>query len=276
MLLGTTAHDLVWLAMVIVLGGAATGLLAGLFGVGGGAIIVPVLYEVFDTFGVDDAVRMQLCVGTSLAIIVPTSIRSFLAHRAKGNLPVEILRVWAVPIVVGVAIGAAIAAVAPAFVFKLAFVVIAALIAARMLTGQGAWRLGAELPGRATMTAYGFVIGLYSSLIGVGGGALSNLLLTAYGRSIHVAVGISAGIGILISVAGTVGYALAGLRHQAAMPPLSIGFVSLLGLVLIAPVTTLVAPYGARLAHVLSRRRLETAFGLFLAAVALRFLVSLF
>jgi uncharacterized protein len=273
---GVPLTEFAWLVAVIVTGGIATGVLAGLFGVGGGAIIVPMLYEVFRTFGVSDTVRMQLCVGTSLAIIVPTSIRSFLAHRAKGDLPVEILRLWAVPIILGVAAGGGVAAVAPAVVFKLAFVVISAVLAVKLLFANNAWQLGTELPGRTTMIICGFVIGLYSSLIGVGGGALSSLMLTSYGRSIHVAVGVSAGVGILISVAGAVGYVIAGLPHQAQVPPLSVGFVSLLGVVLMAPIAALVAPYGAQLAHRLSKRRLEIAFGLYLVAVATRFVVSLF
>jgi uncharacterized protein len=273
-LIGIPLTEFAWLVAAIVAGGLATGVLAGLFGVGGGAIIVPVLYEVFRTLGVSDTVRMQLCVGTSLAIILPTSIRSFLAHRAKGDLPVEILRLWAAPIIVGVAAGSGVAAVAPAVVFKLAFVVVSGLLAIKFLLSNSAWQLGTELPRRSAMI--GFVIGLYSSLIGVGGGALSNLVLTSYGRSIHMAVGVSAGVGILISLAGAVGYAIAGLPHQAQVPPFSVGFVSLLGAALMAPVATLVAPYGARLAHALSRRRLETAFGLYLIAVALRFLISLF
>lgn len=273
---GVPLIEFVWLVAAIVAGGVATGMLAGLFGVGGGAIIVPVLYEVFRTFGVSDAIRMQLCIGTSLAIIVPTSIRSFIAHRAKGDLPVEILRLWAWPIVFGVAAGGGIAAVAPGFVFKLAFVIITGLLSAKFLFAKDGWQLGTELPGRSAMIAYGLMLGLYSSLIGVGGGALSNLLLTSYGRSIHVAVGVSAGVGILISVAGAIGYAIAGLPHQAELPPLSIGFVSLLGVALMAPIAALVAPYGAKLAHALSRRRLEIAFGVFLIAVAVRFVVSLF
>jgi uncharacterized protein len=273
-LIGIPLTEFAWLVAAIVAGGLATGVLAGLFGVGGGAIIVPVLYEVFRTLGVSDTVRMQLCVGTSLAIILPTSIRSFLAHRAKGDLPVEILRLWAAPIIVGVAAGSGVAAVAPAVVFKLAFVVVSGLLAIKFLLSNSAWQLGTELPRRSAMI--GFVIGLYSSLIGVGGGALSNLVLTSYGRSIHMAVGVSAGVGILISLAGAVGYAIAGLPHQAQVPPFSVGFVSLLGAALMAPVATLIAPYGARLAHALSRRRLETAFGLYLIAVALRFLISLF
>jgi uncharacterized protein len=274
--LGIPLTEFAWLVAAIVAGGVATGVLAGLFGVGGGAIIVPVLYEVFRTFGVSDAVRMQLCVGTSLAIILPTSIRSFLAHRAQGGLPVEILQLWAAPIIVGVAAGGGIAAVAPAVIFKLAFVIVSGSLATKFLFTNSAWQWGTELPNRSVMIIIGFVIGLYSSLIGVGGGALANLVLTSYGRSIHVAVGVSAGVGILISLAGTIGYVIAGLPHQAQLLPFSVGFLSLLGVVLMAPVATLVAPYGARLAHALSQRRLETAFGLYLIAVAIRFLISLF
>lgn len=276
MVLGVPLTEFAWLVAAILAGGVATGLLAGLFGVGGGAVIVPILYEVFRALGVSDAVRMQLCVGTSLAIIVPTSIRSFRAHRARGDLPVEILHLWAVPIVLGVAAGGGVAAVAPGFVFKAVFVAIATLLAAKFLFAQRAWELGTELPSRSAMIVLGFVTGLYSALIGVGGGALSNLVLTSYGRSMHVAVGVSAGVGILISVTGAIGYAIAGLPHQGQVPPLSIGFVSLLGVVLMAPVATLVAPYGANLAHSLSRRQLEVAFGVFLIAAAVRFLISLF
>jgi uncharacterized protein len=146
---GIPLTEFAWLVAAIVAGGLATGVLAGLFGVGGGAIIVPVLYEVFRTFGVSDAVRMQLCVGTSLAIILPTSIRSFLAHRAKGDLPVEILRLWAAPIIVGVAAGGGVAAVAPAVIFKLAFVVVSGLLAIKFLLSNSAWQLGTELPRRS-------------------------------------------------------------------------------------------------------------------------------
>jgi uncharacterized membrane protein YfcA len=272
---GVPAGELFMLAAAIIVGGVLTGLLAGLFGVGGGAIIVPVLYEIFRVMGVPDEIRMQLCVGTSLAIIVPTSIRSFRAHKARGHLPTAILRIWAIPILAGVSAGGLIAAVAPSAVFKLAFVVMASLIAAKMLFGREHWRLGDRLPGRAAMTAYGFAIGLYSSLMGVGGGALSNIVLTLYGESIHAAVGIGAGIGIIISVAGTIGYMLAGLPQQALLPPLSIGFVSLLGVVLMAPISAMTAPLGARLAHSLPKRKLEIAFGIFLLLIALRFLTSL-
>jgi uncharacterized protein len=267
--------ELAWLAAAILISGAVTGILAGLFGIGGGALIVPALYEVFRILGVPEEVRMQLCIGTSLAIIVPTTIRSYLAHRERGEGIREVVRLWAVPAVVGVAVGALLAAFAPGFVFKVAFVVIVGFIAIKLLFGRESWRLADDLPGRATMRFYGFLVGLASSLLGVSGGSVSNTILMLYGRPIHNTVAISAGLGVPIAIAGTVGYALAGLRYQAELPPLSIGFVSIIGLVLMAPVSSFVAAYGARLAHALSRRRLEIAFGLFLLLVAARFAISL-
>jgi uncharacterized protein len=272
---GLPAGELALFALAIIVGGVATGLLAGLFGVGGGAIIVPVLYEVFRLMSVPEEVRIQLCVGTSLAIIVPTSIRSFQAHRARGNLPVGILRLWAAPVIAGVIVGGLTAALAPAAVFKLAFVVIAVIIGAKFLFATDSWRLGDQLPGRFLMIVYGLIIGLYSALLGVGGGSVTAAILTLYGQPIHVAVGLSAGIGVLISTVGTIGFIIAGLPHQALLPPLSIGFVSLLGFVLMAPISALTAPLGARIAHALPRRKLEVAFGIFLWLIAIRFLFSL-
>src|SRR5262245_27197619 len=174
---GVPLGELAALTAGIVAGGVITGLLAGLFGIGGGAIIVPVLYEIFRVLNVPDEVRMQLCVGTSLAIIVPTSIRSFLAHRAKGNLPVEVLRTWAVPIIIAIIIGAMMEAFMPSYAFKLVFVVFTALIALRMLFGNENWRLGDQLPGRPTMWAIGFITGLQSGVMGTGGGSISTLAL---------------------------------------------------------------------------------------------------
>jgi uncharacterized protein len=267
--------ELLWLAIAIVAAGVVTGILAGLFGIGGGAVIVPVLYEVFGMLGVADEVRMQLCVGTSLAIIVPTTIRSYLAHRAKGAVREQVVRAWAVPAVVGVAVGSIIAALAPSAVLKLAFVAVAAFVGAKFLFGRDPWRIASTLPGRAAMTIYGLLVGLSSSLMGVSGGSVSNIVQTLHGTPIHNAVATSAGLGVPITIAGTLGYMLAGLPHQALVPPLSIGYVSLIGVAIMAPVSSLTAPYGARLAHVMPRRRLEVAFGLFLLLVSARFIASL-
>jgi len=275
MFFNVPSGELAWLAAAVILAGIVTGILAGLFGIGGGAVIVPALYEVFRILGVPEGVRMQLCIGTSLAIIVPTTIRSYLAHRERGEGNREVVRAWALPAVIGVAAGALLAAFAPSIVFKIAFVVIISFIAIKLLFGRESWRLADQLPGRSAMTFYGFLVGLASSLLGISGGSVSNTILMLYGRPIHNTVAISAGLGVPIAIAGTVGYALAGLRYQALLPPLSIGFVSIIGVVLMAPVSSFVAGYGARLAHALSRRRLEVIFGLFLLAVAIRFAFTL-
>jgi uncharacterized membrane protein YfcA len=272
---GVPIGDLALLLGATVGAGVLTGLMAGLFGIGGGAVIVPVLYEIFRILGVPDAVRMQLCVGTSLAIIVPTAIRSALAHRAKGAVDNHVVKLWVLPALAGIAIGSAVAAFAPPAVFRLAFVVIAGAIALKMLFAQNGWRIADEFPGQPAMSGFGLIIGLASSLMGISGGSVSNVIQTLYGRTMHQAVGTSSALGVPISIAGAIGYALAGWPHQAQMPPFSIGFVSLVGVVVMAPVSTLVAPYGARLAHALSRRALEVSFAIFLLLASARFAASL-
>jgi uncharacterized membrane protein YfcA len=275
MFLGVGWHEILWLALALVVGGLISGVLAGLFGVSGGSVIVPVLYEGFRVLGVTDDVRMQLCLGTSIAIVVPTTIRSYLTHRAKGVVIPGVIRQWALPAVLGVACSAAIAAFAPATVLTVAFVAIASFVAVKLLFAGDRWNLGAELPGPAPMALYGFGIGFCGSLMGVSGGALSTIVLTVYGKPIHNAVATSSGIAVPITIAGAIGFVIAGLPHQAQLPPFSLGFVSLIGLAVTAPVASFVAPYGAHLAHRLSRRTLEIAFGGFLLAVSLRFLASL-
>ena len=275
MLLGYPIGEIALLALWIAGAGILVGVLAGLFGIGGGAIIVPVLYEVFRALGVPEDIRMQLCIGTSLAIIVPTTVRSYIGHKKKGAVIPQVVRIWAVPAVAGVAIGSVAAAYAPAPVFKIAFVIFALFIATRMLFGSERWSLGSELPSRGILTAFGFITGLFSSLVGVSGGAVSNSVLTLYGQTMQRAVATSAGVGVPITIAGTIGYVLAGWPHMSELPPFSIGFVSLIGLVLMAPVSSFTASYGVRLAHWLPRRKLEIAFGIFLILVALRFAASL-
>jgi uncharacterized membrane protein YfcA len=267
--------ELVWLAAAVIAAGIVTGILAGLFGIGGGAVIVPVLFEAFRLFGVPDEVRMQLCIGTSLAIIVPTALRSYRAHREKGLVIPYVLRSWAVPAVLGVGVGSVAAAFAPASLFEAAFALIAGIIAARLLFGRESWVVGSDLPGRAAMTGYGFLVGTASSLMGISGGSLVTMILTLYGKPIHNSVATASGIGVPITIAGTLGYGLAGLPYLALLPPLSVGFVSVIGVVMIAPISSYVAPFGARLAHRLPRRSLEIGFGLFLLLAAARFVVSL-
>jgi uncharacterized membrane protein YfcA len=272
---GIPLGEFVAFVLALAAAGIITGLLAGLFGVGGGAVIVPVLYQVFTTLGVPEAVRMHLCVGSSLAIIIPTSIQSYRTHRAKGATRMDVLKLWAVPVVVGTVLGSVLAAFAPGLLLKAVFVLIAGSNAIKNLAGREDWRLGADFPGTLAMRAYGFGTGFASALMGIGGGAISNMIFSFYGRSIHQAVATSAGLGVLISIPGTLGYVIGG--WDQSMPPelLALGYVSLTALSLVAPITTLAAPFGARLAHRMPKRKLEVAFGVFLAIVCARFLYDI-
>lgn len=276
MLFGIPAGEVVFLALAIIGAGVIAGLFAGLLGIGGAAITVPVLYELFRFLDVPDTVRMQLCVGTSLAVIIPISIRSYFAHRARSTIRTDVLKVWAIPVVIGVLTGSVIAYFAPSGLFKFVFMFFAYAIGLKNLIGSASLKLGDTLPGKPVLAVTGYFIGLFSSLIGVAGGALSTLFLTLFGETIHVAIATSSGIGIFIALPGAIGYMLAGWPQQALLPPFSVGYVSFLGLLLFAPASVLATPYGAKLAHNMSRRKLEVAFGSFLVLVATRFLVALF
>jgi len=276
MIFGYPIGEIVLLVLWILVAGVLVGIFAGLFGIGGGAVIVPVLYDVFRVLDVPEEIRIQMCIGTSLAIIVPTTVRSYIAHKKRGAVIPQVVRIWTLPALIGVALGSVIAFYAPGPVFKIAFVIFAGFIAIRMLYGGERWNLGAELPGRGLLGFYGFITGLFSSLVGVSGGAVSNAVLTLYGQPMQRAVATSAGVGVPITIAGTIGYMVAGWPHMAQTPPLSIGFVSLVGFALMAPVSSFTASYGVRLAHWMPRRKLEIAFGVFLMFASLRFIISLF
>jgi uncharacterized membrane protein YfcA len=223
MILGLPLGELMLLAAAVLVAGVFTGLLAGLLGIGGAAVTVPVLYEVFRLLAVPDEVRMQFCVGTSLAVIVPVSLRSYFAHRAKSEVRSEVLRLWIAPVILGVICGAALAFVAPAALFKLVFVIVGGAIGLKLLLTGESFRIADRLPGKPVTFAVGYVIGLLSSLMGIAGGSLSTLFLTLYGQSIHVAVATSSGLGIWIALPGAVGYAIAGWPQMALLPPLSVG-----------------------------------------------------
>lgn len=267
---------LLWpILATLLLAGAVIGVLAGLFGVGGGAISVPVFFEVFGQLGVPDEVRMPLAVGTSLAMILPTAITSSWAHAKRGMVDFALLRLWALPVVVGVALGAILAWLTPTpALFQVVFVVVAGVIATKMLLGNVAWRLRDTLPGWRLTSLYGAVVGVLSFLMGVGGGAISNLILTLHGRPIHAAVATSAGVGVLIAVPGTVGYMLAGWG-KPGLPGDAVGYVSLLAVALTVPTALVFTRLGVRIAHALPKTVLSRLFGLFLLTASLRFLAEL-
>jgi uncharacterized membrane protein YfcA len=271
---GLDLQTILIIAGLLAIAGGVTGVLAGLFGVGGGAIVVPVLYEVFGMIDVPDEVRMPLAVGTSLAIIIPTSIQSARGHFKRGAVDMAILKSWLVPVVLGVVLGSFIASFADPWVFKVVFVLVAGTNAIKLLFGRESWKLGDSLPGGIVRRIMGFFVGLFSALMGIGGGAISNLLFTLYGKPIRESVATSAGVGVLISIPGAIGYVLAGWG-KAGLPPLSLGFVSVLAFVLLVPTTVLTTRIGVRLAHSIPKRRLEVLFGLFLAATCARFIWAL-
>lgn len=279
---GLNVIEIVELAALLIAVGALAGFLAGVFGIGGGAILVPVFYECFRIAGVPLEVRMPLCIGTSLAIIIPTSIRSFRAHMARGAVDMEILRKWWWPILIGVVIGSITARYAPERLFKIVFVVVAWSAAARLMLARDGWKLGDDLPDGPLMKIYGFFVGLLSTLMGIGGGLFSNLLMTFYGRPIHQAVATSSALAVLISIPGAIGYIYAGWPAAARFPevaalqlPFAVGYVSLIGALLVMPTSLLVAPLGVKAAHAMSKRALEMAFGIYLFIVGGRFVIAL-
>jgi uncharacterized membrane protein YfcA len=279
---GLNVSELVELALLLVAVGALSGFLAGVFGIGGGAILVPVFYECFRLAGVPLEVRMPLCIGTSLAIIIPTSIRSWRAHYLRGAVDTEILKAWWLPVLIGVIAGSVTARYAPERLFKIVFVAVAWSAAARLLLARATWKLGDDLPKGPLMKVYGFIVGILSTLMGIGGGLFSNLLMTFYGRPIHQAVATSSALAVLISIPGALGYVYAGWPAAARFPeiaalqlPFALGYVSLIGAVFVMPTSLLTAPLGVRAAHAMSKRTLEMAFGAYLFIVGSRFVISL-
>lgn len=264
---------LIMLSLMLLAAGAVSGFLAGLFGVGGGTVIVPVLYEVFLFVGVPDELRMPLCAGTSLALIIPTSIASFASHRKTNAVNFDLLRLWGAPIIAGVIGGTVLARYAPAVVFKATFVLIALLTAVRLIFRDQLPTLGQDVP-RSLRLPYGLSIGLSASLIGIGGGILSNMIMTFHGRAIHESVATSAGVGVMVSIPGALGYMAAGW-DRIGLPPFSAGFVSIAAVLALMPASFFTARLGASVAHHVSKRRLELCFASYLIVVGAQFALSL-
>ncbi len=267
-------NELLAFATAAIVVGMVAGVLAGLFGIGGGAIMVPVFYQGLGVLGIDEAVRMHLAVGTSLAIIVPTSIASFRAHLKRGAVDVPLLRRFAIPVPVGVVLASLTAAIISSEGLRIVFALIAAAVGLRLLFARENWRLGDDIPGNPLLSLFGLALGYLSTLMGVGGGVMNNTLMTLYGRPIHQAIATSSGMGVLISVPGVIGYVWAGWGAKS-LPLASTGYVNWIAVALIIPVTLFAAPVGARIAHALSKKTMEVIFGLFMLLVAARFLASL-
>ena len=262
------------LVAVLLATGVIAGLLAGLLGVGGGIVIVPVLFQMFELLAVPDDIRMHLAVGTSLTTIVATSLISARAHDRRGSLDRAMLRRWWPGILLGTLAGTAVAGLVRGEVLSTIFAVVALLVALYMALTSPAVRLLDGLPEGAGRWLSGGLIGGFSAMMGIGGGTLAVPFMSACGVPVHRAVGTAAGIGVLIAVPATVGFVAAGWGEQA-LPHTSVGFVNLMGVLLITPASTRLAPVGARLAHRLSPLALRRAFALFLGLTAARMFYGL-
>jgi uncharacterized membrane protein YfcA len=213
---------------------------------------------------------MHVAVATSLAVIIPTSISSARTHHARGAVDWELARRWAVPMFVAALLGSLFAARAPLAVLAFVFGSVALLIALKMLLPLDHLRAAHSIPKGAGGASIAALIGGVSAVMGIGGGTLTVPTLNLCGYPIHRAVGTASFFGILISIPGTAGYLLA--QPPVDLPWATVGYVSLAGLLIIAPGSMLTASLGARAAHALSRRRLAQFFGVFLAVVGARML----
>jgi uncharacterized membrane protein YfcA len=255
--------------VAMALAGAAGGLIAGLLGVGGGIIIVPVLEFVLGLLGVDSTIRMHVAVGTSLATIIPTSFASARAHHKAGAISMDLIRFWSPYIIVGTVAGALIAGQASGEVLYAVFGIVALLVAVKMILPLDDRVIADDVPRGVAGTLVPVCIGALSAMMGIGGGSMSVPTMTLCGRPIHQAVGTSALFGAFIAVPGTLGFIATGWGNPL-LPPASLGYVNLAGFALIVPTTVLFAPIGARLAHRMPRRTLGLLFGAFLLVVAVR------
>ncbi|WP_415892876.1 sulfite exporter TauE/SafE family protein [Neptuniibacter sp. PT8_73] len=254
--------------------GAFAGILAGLLGVGGGIVIVPVLFFLFQSFGVSPESAMVVATATSLATIVPTSISSIRSHHQKGNVDFDLLKRWAVFIFVGVLIGSWLVTRVEGTWLTALFGVIATLSALNMLFRTGKSALFQQLPGKAGQTAMGTSIGFFSSMVGIGGGTISVPLLTLYNYPAHKAVGTAAAIGLIISLPGAITMLLLG-STPADAPAGTFGLVNLIGFLCIVPLTVLFAPIGVSIALKLDAGKLKKVFAVVLLITGLRMLLQL-
>lgn len=266
-----------WLPVVaaVAASGALGGLLAGLLGVGGGIVVVPVLDAALELAGVPSSAALHVAVATSMATIIPTSISSSRSHAKRGSVDFEVMRKWSVPIVAGSLAGALAASHLDARILAAVFGCVALAAAIKMLLPLDHVVLRQSLPGGVAGASIPAAIGAVSAMMGIGGGTLSVPTMTLCGEPVHKAVGTAALTGLWISIPATAGYLLAPAPDAAGMP-LTFGYVSLVGFAIIAPVSWGVAPLGVRIAHSLERRKLSAAFGVFLTLVAARMLYRAF
>ena len=254
--------------------GAFAGLLAGLFGVGGGIILVPALFYVFDELGYSSELTTHLAVGTTLGIIVPTSISSAWSYYKRGSGNIVMFRKLALPVAGGALIGSLLAGNLSGSVLKAIFAVIALVIALNLFQKKQ-FVLGTKLPAKLKVWSVVGLIGLFSAMMGIGGGVFFTSYLTAYSLPLLSAVGTSASLGLMIALPGVIGYIFSGW-NSISLPPLSYGYFSLAGFLCIIPMTMVMVPQGAKLAHSLDKEKLKRWFAIFLLLMSLRMFYKIY
>ncbi len=273
MQLAASGDGLILLIVLIAVAGLAAGFLSGLLGIGGGGVLVPVLYEAFGVAGVAEDVRMHMTLGTTLAVIAPTVLRSFAGHRARGAVDMDTVWRMAPGVVLGVIAGTLIAKSASSEALRWVWVVFGSLLAVKMALGREDWRIADALPGTPILQGVSFAIGAISTLMGIGGATFTVPFLTLHGKPVLQSVATATGIGPVIAIPGIIGFIWSGWG-AAGLPPYSLGFVSL-GALLVMPLSMWVAPFGVRVAHGIDKRNLELAFAAFISCVVMRFLWGL-
>ncbi|GAB2196283.1 sulfite exporter TauE/SafE family protein [Sessilibacter sp. MAH4] len=259
--------------IALIFTGIFAGILAGLLGVGGGIVIVPVLYFVFQGLGIDPATAMVVATGTSLATIIPTSISSIRAHNTKGNVDWDLLKRWAPFMILGVLCGSYLVTIVNGHIFSILFGVMAVLVSLNMLFRAKAKPLAESLPGKPGQSVIASLIGFFSVMVGIGGGTLGVPTLTAFNVAAHRAVGTAAAFGFLIALPGALMMLLQGQTPENA-PEYTFGLVNLPGLVAIVPLTVLFAPVGAKLGSKLDGALLKKIFAIVLAITGVRMLIQ--
>ncbi|MGQ3043372.1 MAG: sulfite exporter TauE/SafE family protein [Brevundimonas aurantiaca] len=272
---GLPLSEIALLVLALIGAGLFGGIIAGLFGVGGGTVLVPVLFYAFTVLGVGGEGDLHTAIGTSLATIVVTALRSLAAHRKHGAVDEQVLRTWTPWVALGAVAGAAIAGVTSMEGLALVYGVLLILVAAQMGLLPERYVLRKDMPTGWSRGVLGSLIGLFSAMMGVGGGSLGGMTMSLFGRPIHQAVATASGFGVAIGAAAAAGFVVFGW-DAPGRPPFSLGYVNLPAAVIMGTMTALSAPLGARLAHRLDRRVLKKAFAVYLLATALSVVIKAF
>ncbi len=255
-------------ALLVVIG-ALAGVLAGLLGVGGGIVLVPAFFYAFGTLGFAGPNLMQVCLATSLATIIVTSLRSVLSHNKKGAVDWSVLRGWGPWIAIGAAVGVVTASALKSTTLQMIFGVLGIIVGLYMAFGRPDWRLGPAMPSGLRRAVIAPVVGFLSVLMGIGGGSFGVPLMTLYNMPIHRAVATAAGFGVTIAVPSVIGFLILPVQ---APPPFTLGAINLPAFFLVISMTLITAPMGARLAHAMDPKPLKRVFAVFITLVALNML----